>query len=45
MAGKIVDFFKKERKAEDLVEEESIGGKVKKAKNARKSAIDKALYE
>ena len=41
----IYDTFNKKRKAEDLVEEESIGGRMKKAKDKRKEAIDRALSE
>lgn len=35
----------KSPKADDLVEKDSMGGKIKQAKDARKSAIDKVLSE
>lgn len=35
----------KAKTAEDLVDEDSIGGKIKKAKDARKAQIDSALSE
>lgn len=41
----VYGMFNKTHKAEDLVEEDSIGGKMNKAKKARKAAIDKALSE
>lgn len=49
MMGKMYDYvteaINKPRKAEDLVEEDSIGGRVKKARDKRKEAIDRALSE
>lgn len=49
MMGRIYDYVtetvNKPRKAEDLVEEDSIGGRLKKAKDKRKEAIDRALSE
>lgn len=41
----ISDMVNKPRKAEDLVEENSIGGKIKKHRDKRKEMIDKALSE
>lgn len=41
----ISDMVNKPRKAEDLVEENSTGGKIKKHRDKRKEMIDKALSE
>lgn len=41
----ISEVVNKPRKADDLVEEESMGGKIKKAKDKRREDIEKAMYK